>query len=448
MSDLIGGRFDTTSLPIKDILTDKQFAFMPADTDYIKVQYKPGFIHPYAYDEMTGNAIVEKHEFPKLNMQIMDENELRKKILPLLLALQTVLDIKKEPYGSLNPDSIYDTPNGFFLGDFGTGATPNLQKRTSYSAYEYFAFQGKGNAASDVYSVCAIIYQLLTGIPLDGPDDREAKQEILEPLLAFGISPELSDAVEKGLSLYADDRYPTIKDFTNAVFSEKELTNYKNDWDISMRSLKHEAEQLKDMEKKKTYKEEEEESPSYEDVEEERPKNNNKKMLLLLGAIVVVFVGAYAATSLLQKEPVQEAPKEIVQDVVPVSGTGIDYSEDPTPAPVTFAAVSPAAVSPVAVEPTFTPEPTITPAPTEEPEATIEPTVQPTEKPKATKKPKETPKPTKKPKKKKKPVTTLPPAATKKPVSKTTPKHKSSSGSKSKKPSANIRLDPDKISIE
>ena len=466
MNELVGGRFDTTSLPIKDEITDKKFTFMPAEPDYIKMQYKPGFIHPYAYDEMTGNVIIEENDYPKLNMEIIKEEEAKQKILPLLFALKAIWELRKQPYGNLCPDCILDTPKGFFLSDLGIGATPVTEKRTSYSAYEYYAFQGKGSASSDVYSVCAILYQLLTGIKLNNPLDRESKEEFLEPLLAFGISPEISDIVEKGLSLYTDDRYASIDDFMNALYTQKELTNYQNDWNIFVRPLKSEAERAKDLEKKKIRSlehEEEDEFPVTQEEEEKPSTNNNKKMFILLGVIVILFVGAYIALSVLNKESEPEAPKEIVQDVVPVSGTSIDYSNS-SPEPVTASAVTAGAVSPSSLvektpEPTATATPTETPirtqAPThtpeitDTPEETSIPSMTPTKTPKPTAKP--TAKPTKKPKKKKKKkaVTTLPPAATKSPTIKkpaATKKPKSE-----KKPSGQkneIKLDPDKISLD
>lgn len=464
MNELVGGRFDTTSLPIKDEITDKKFIFMPADPDYIKMQYKAGFIHPYAYDEMTGNVIVEEYDYPKLNMQVLDEENAKKKILPLLFALKEIWELRKQPYGSLCPECILDTPKGFFLSDLGIGSTPVAEKRTSYSAYEYFAFQGKGSAASDVYSVCAILYQLLTGIKLDSPLDRESKEEFLEPLLAFGISPEMSDAVEKGLNLYTDDRYSSINEFMNALYSEKELTNYQNDWNIFVRPLKSEAERVKDLERKNARSQEDDDEDEYTlpQEEEEAPKNNNKKMLMILGAVIVFFIVAYVVLSSLTKKPETEAPKEIIQDVVPVSGTSIDYSEDPSPEPVTVSAVTAGAISPSAIEetpvPTSTPvlteeatepplTPTASPEITDAPEVTAAPTITPTKAPVKTPKPtkKPTPKPTKKPKKKA--VTTLPPAATKKPVEKkpvTTTKPKK----KKAKDNAGIKLDPDRISLE
>lgn len=454
MNELVGGRFDTTSLPIKDEITDKKFTFMPADPDYIKMQYKAGFIHPYAYDEVTGNVIIEEHNYPKLDMQVLDEENAKKKILPLLFALREIWKLRKQPYGSLCPECILDTPKGFFLSDLGIGSTPVAEKRTSYSAYEYFAFQGKGSAASDVYSICAILYQLLTGIKLDSPLDRESKEEFLEPLLAFGISPEMSDAVEKGLNLYTDDRYPSIDDFINALYSEKELTNYQNDWNIFVRPLKSEAERVKDLEKKNARSQENDDEDEYAlpQEEEEVPKNNNKKMLMILGAVIVLFVVAYVVLSSLTKKPEAEAPKEIMQDVVPVSGTSIDYSEDPSPEPATASAVTAGVISPSAIEKTPVPTeevteppltPTASPEITDAPEVTAAPTKTPVKTPKPTKKP--TPKPTKKPKKKA--VTTLPPAVTKKPVEKkpvTTTKPKK----KKAKDNAEIKLDPDRISLE
>lgn len=415
---LVENRFEIENGIVKDQYSDMDFDIIEVSDKYMDAQFVPGFIPVYATYQKDGTTygIIQKQELPPY-MAVMDEKQIKRNFLPLLLGLKWLQE-QDRIFGNLTPDKIYQIENGYALKDFGAGEY--YEEKTPYTPYEYYTYHGCGNKASDVYSVCAIIYEALTGIFLPNADER-LDVDMLEPLAAFGVSSPLCDIIEKGLSVLDCDRYQSIEELINCIYTEDEINACVNDWAIFVRPIKSNLSDVKDKiarEKRIIEEEKEEKITSPQTID---PSKKKKTIMMFAGiCVVIIIVVALNATVFNKTQP--EEIREIKMSPMPVSASG--------------SAVSGSAVTgtSVTITPTVTPTAaptttsTIKPEPSNTPEITA--TIKPTPKP--------TPKPTKKPKKKKKT-----PKAT--PITIKTPKPRRTS--KPVKPKPKIKIDKN-ISIE
>ena len=128
----------------------------------------------------------------------------------------------------ISPDNIMLTREGRAkLIDFGasknygnSGKGPVLLKR-GYAPIEQYSRDGKQGPWTDIYSMCASIYYLLARTRIPVPQER-MKQDTVQPLQAMGVPIlEKSDrAIQKGLSIDAEDRYQTIGDLYKDLYGE------------------------------------------------------------------------------------------------------------------------------------------------------------------------------------------------------------------------------------
>jgi serine/threonine protein kinase len=108
------------------------------------------------------------------------------------------------------------------------GATVGDQQAAFLNSALYRApelwFEDKPDARSDVYSLAAVFFQMLTGVvPFKGDSIEEVRRKVLTqkiPLfdsLGIDVSPQLEGVVFAALTKDRDDRTPTIEEFMNDV---------------------------------------------------------------------------------------------------------------------------------------------------------------------------------------------------------------------------------------
>jgi len=128
-------------------------------------------------------------------------------------------------YRDLKPDNILIDDDGQIrLIDFGISRLFSPEKEDDtvhlgtpgYAPPEAYK-SPQTDERSDIYCMCALFHQLLTGKdPLDNPFKFEPPRKLNKK-----ISKELSDIIMKGLELNIDDRLASINEFREAIFNTK-----------------------------------------------------------------------------------------------------------------------------------------------------------------------------------------------------------------------------------
>ena len=120
----------------------------------------------------------------------------------------------------ISPDNIMLTRDGKAkLIDFGASKNygnsgkGSILLKKGYAPIEQYSRDGNLGPWTDIYSLCASIYYLMTGVRIPVPQER-MKQETVRPLQAMGvpISDRQDQAVLKGLRIDAKDRYQKVDD--------------------------------------------------------------------------------------------------------------------------------------------------------------------------------------------------------------------------------------------
>jgi serine/threonine protein kinase len=270
----------------------------------------------------------------------------------------------------IKPGNIKITPdNRAILVDFGlakvaeggmnttSGAkamTPGFSPPEQYGA-------GPTDARSDVYSLAATMYAALSGeIPEDALE-RAMGREVLTPLEKHNskISPGISRAIEKALSISPDDRYQSAVQFASALgaSSSTGMTTVS-------RSLPHLIPTVRGREFADT-------ATLRAQVESaSKPRKRWPILAVLLAAIVIIAVGLIIAKPAIESglanllsTPSQQVPTNTIQpmETGQPGSTEIVVAVNPTES---GGIVENATVSPT---PTFTMEPTLEPTPASTP---------------------------------------------------------------------------------
>ncbi len=139
-------------------------------------------------------------------------------------------------HGNISPFNIIISPDMAKATLVGFGLTKtaeeypefNVLPKGGYTPLEqYTAFKGAVGPWTDIYSVCATIYNALTGVtPPDAPD--RTVNDALDSLSDHGVtvSETKQDALFQGLSVYERDRFKAIRALYNAMYSEDEEVVY------------------------------------------------------------------------------------------------------------------------------------------------------------------------------------------------------------------------------
>lgn len=128
----------------------------------------------------------------------------------------------------ISPDNIMLTQDGKAkLIDFGAAKNfensenaPILLKQ-GYAPIEQYSRDGKQGPWTDVYSMCASIYYLLSGVRIPEAREREKKDTVqLLQVIGVPISEEQDRAIRKGMSIRAEDRFQTIAELYQELYQE------------------------------------------------------------------------------------------------------------------------------------------------------------------------------------------------------------------------------------
>lgn len=143
-------------------------------------------------------------------------------IIPVLRSLSGLHE-KGFIHGNINPDSIIMCSSGAVkLVDLGLRAESPYALRTGFAPGEQYENTSEITEAADVYSVCAVIYYMLTGqVPADSRL-RGAANDKFVPLCGTGFIPaSVEDMLMKGMSVNVSDRTVSADDVADALIMRK-----------------------------------------------------------------------------------------------------------------------------------------------------------------------------------------------------------------------------------
>ena len=185
--------------------------FYGNNTAYIVMEYIDG-IDMKRYAKARGGRIMPKELFSILKDVLKALNEVHKAGII---------------HRDISPDNIMITRDiKAKLIDFGAAKdyaaqnAPVLLKQ-GYAPIEQYFRDGKQGPWTDIYSMCASIYYLLTGVRIPTAKERIEKDSV-QRLQAMGVPvPEGQDrAVLKGLQVQADGRYQTVAALYRDLYGE------------------------------------------------------------------------------------------------------------------------------------------------------------------------------------------------------------------------------------
>lgn len=105
--------------------------------------------------------------------------------------------------------------------DYGNSANAPILLKHGYAPVEQYKRDEKQGPWTDVYSMCATIYYLLTGVRLPKSIERRKKDTVYKlQVMGVPISEEQDLAIQKGLSIEPEHRYQSIAELYENLYGE------------------------------------------------------------------------------------------------------------------------------------------------------------------------------------------------------------------------------------
>ena len=189
------------------------------NTTYLVMEYVPG---------------ISLKKYMKQQQKLFSEQETLTLMQPILLALQAMHQ-KGILHRDISPENLMLSPdNTLTLIDFGAARTfsrsddDNLTVilKRGYAPEEQYHSNSRQGPWTDLYAVCAVMYQMLTGI-LPQEASARAEEDHLTPISrieGLALSPSTCAALEKGLQMDPMERYPDIGALMKALYPAKKET--------------------------------------------------------------------------------------------------------------------------------------------------------------------------------------------------------------------------------
>ena len=186
------------------------------NTTYLVMEYVPG---------------ISLKKYMKQHQKLFSEQEMLTLMQPILLALQTMHQ-KGILHRDISPENLMLSPdNTLTLIDFGAARTfsrsddDNLTVilKRGYAPEEQYHSNSRQGPWTDLYAVCAVMYQMLTGI-LPQEASARAEEDHLTPISrieGLSLSPSTCAALEKGLQMDPMERYPDIGALMKVLYPAK-----------------------------------------------------------------------------------------------------------------------------------------------------------------------------------------------------------------------------------
>ena len=146
----------------------------------------------------------------------------------LALPMKTLDEMHRQGvfHRDISPENLMVTSGDLVkLIDFGSARTNDddktrfLKVRPGYSALEMYGEASREGTYSDIYSLCATIYRVTTGVTPPPAAQRVQRDTLVPPTRAGakGLSPAQEQALLKGLAVQPGDRFQRVDDLRAAL---------------------------------------------------------------------------------------------------------------------------------------------------------------------------------------------------------------------------------------
>ena len=135
----------------------------------------------------------------------------------------------------ISPDNIMvDQKNRIKLIDFGAArAQASAEDKTytvilkhGYAPVEQYYAKGNQGAWTDVYSICATMYKMLTGQTPPNSIERMENDKYIPPsALGISVSPRTEQVLYKGLAIRCEDRYQNVSQMLADLYGNPMMAN-------------------------------------------------------------------------------------------------------------------------------------------------------------------------------------------------------------------------------
>ena len=183
-------------------------------------------INNTAYIVMEYLEGVTLKQYLRENKRIAAE-DLVELLVPLIEALDEIHS-QGLIHRDISPDNIMVLPDGRIkLMDFGAARdytefgekSLSIVLKPGYAPPEQYQTHGVQGPWTDIYALCATMYKCITG---ENPPDaiERVMDDHLKKISAFGIPvlPQIEEAIIKGMSVAAKDRYQNVGDFCEDLY--------------------------------------------------------------------------------------------------------------------------------------------------------------------------------------------------------------------------------------
>ena len=219
-------------------------------------------INNTAYIVMEYLEGVTLKQYLRENKRIAAE-DLVELLVPLIEALDEIHS-QGLIHRDISPDNIMVLPDGRIkLMDFGAARdytefgekSLSIVLKPGYAPPEQYQTHGVQGSWTDIYALCATMYKCITG---ENPPDAIDRlvDDHLKKISAFGftVSPQIEEAIIKGMSVAAKDRYQNVGDFCEDLYggyeersvSEAEESQSQVEPETAEQSVEDKADMLKD----------------------------------------------------------------------------------------------------------------------------------------------------------------------------------------------------------
>ena len=193
-----------------------------------------GIVKALDFFEINNTAYIVMEYLEGVTLkQYLRENEriaaedLVELLVPLIEALDEIHS-QGLIHRDISPDNIMVLPDGRIkLMDFGAARdytefgekSLSIVLKPGYAPPEQYQTHGVQGPWTDIYALCATMYKCITG---ENPPDAIDRlvDDYLKKISAFGItvSPQIEEAIIKGMSVAAKDRYQNVGDFCEDLY--------------------------------------------------------------------------------------------------------------------------------------------------------------------------------------------------------------------------------------